>query len=351
MTMGVRIGGLLLLCYLGLLLAVDGGWRTIVARRPVLLLEVAWTAFLRVLLPVLLFAYPVMLVFWPWGQTDPIENPLRALAFFSHQNFPFSTLFAGRFVPASNLPWTYLPTHIALALPELILALLLTGPILGGVVLARGETRISRKQVLVCLILGVGIVFPVAFAIAVKAVLFDGMRHFIFVLPLAAVASALVASQGLTRVMRYQYRKPIYAVIALYSIAHISVMAMLHPDQYVYYNSFVGGGTGAGLTPRISRSGSSLWRYAARRSRLITTFRRTFASRASSLGQIFLSRLPRIIVTVRCRANQSSESSVWARCCRLCSTGLTASPRSGPQGGRWPPCCQEFHQAQTSHNP
>src|SRR5439155_1350574 len=37
MTMGVRIGGLLLLCYLGLLLALNGGWRTIVARRPVLL--------------------------------------------------------------------------------------------------------------------------------------------------------------------------------------------------------------------------------------------------------------------------------------------------------------------------
>src|ERR1700738_5223727 len=245
MTMGVRMGGLLLLCYSGLLLALDGGWRIIVARRPVLLLEVAWTAFLRVLLPVLLFAYPVMLVFWPWGQTDPIENPLRALAFFSHQNFPFSTLFAGRFVPASNLPWTYLPTHIALALPELMLILLLTGPILGGVVLARGETRISRKQVLVCLILAVGIVFPVAFAIAIKAVLFDGMRHFIFVLPLAAVASALVARQGLTRLRRCRYRKPIYAVIALYCIAHISVMAMLHPDQYVYYNSFVGGVAGA----------------------------------------------------------------------------------------------------------
>src|SRR5205807_10142049 len=149
--------------YSGLLLAFDGGWRTIVARRPVLLLEAACTALLRVLLPVLLFAYPVMLVFWPWGQTDPIENPLRALAFFSHQDFPFSTLFAGRFVPASNLPWTYLPTHIALALPELILVLLLSAPILGGVALARGETPISCKLVLVYLILGVGIVFPVAF--------------------------------------------------------------------------------------------------------------------------------------------------------------------------------------------
>jgi Dolichyl-phosphate-mannose-protein mannosyltransferase len=245
MTMGVRIGGLLLLCYLGLLLALDGGWRTIVARRPVLLLDIAWTSFWRVLLPVLLVAYPVMLVFWPWGQTDPIENPLRALAFFSHQNFPFTTLFAGRFVPASNLPWTYLPTHIALALPELILVLLLCALILCGFALARGRTRISRTQVLMYVILSVGVVFPVAFAIAIKAVLFDGMRHFLFVLPLAAVASALVASQGLTRLVLYRYRKPIYVVIALYGLAHVSVMTMLHPDQYVYYNSFVGGVAGA----------------------------------------------------------------------------------------------------------
>jgi len=95
------------------------------------------------------------------------------------------------------------------------------------------------------LILGIGIVFPVAFAIAIKAVLFDGMRHFIFVLPLAAVAAALVADQAWTRLARYRYRKPIYAVLALYGFAHVSVMTMLHPDQYVYYNSFVGGVAGA----------------------------------------------------------------------------------------------------------
>src|SRR5262249_15181133 len=245
MTMGVRIGGLLLFFYSGLLLAFDGGWRTIAARRPGLLLETAWTAVLRVLLPVLLFAYPVMLVFWPWGQTNPIENPLRALAFFSHQTFPFSTLFAGRFVPASNLPWTYLPAHISLALPELILVLLLCAPILAGVALARERTRVSREQVLVYLILSVGIVFPVAFAIAIKAVLFDGMRHFIFVLPPVAVVAALVASDGLRWLERFRYRKPIYGVISLYGFAHISIIAMLHPDQYVYYNSFVGGVAGA----------------------------------------------------------------------------------------------------------
>ena len=34
-------------------------------------------------------------------------------------------------------------------------------------------------------------------------------------------------------------------VLALYGFAHISIMAMLHPDQYVYYNAFVGGVEGA----------------------------------------------------------------------------------------------------------
>src|SRR5215470_20101863 len=38
MTTGVRIGGLLLLCYLALLLALDGGWRAIAARQPSLLI-------------------------------------------------------------------------------------------------------------------------------------------------------------------------------------------------------------------------------------------------------------------------------------------------------------------------
>jgi hypothetical protein len=245
MTMGVRVGGLLLLCELGLLLALDGVWRTIAARRVSLLIGSAWTALWRVLLPIVFVAYAVMLLFWPWGQSDPLENPLRALAFFSHQAFPFPTLFAGRFVLASDLPWAYLPTYIAVALPELILVLLLCAPIIGAAAVWRQGRRIRREQVLVHLFLGFAIVFPVAFAISVKAVLFDGMRHFIFLLPLIAVAAALIGEQALRGLIRLRYRWPIYGGLVAYGIAHVSVMVMLHPNQYVYYNAFVGGVEGA----------------------------------------------------------------------------------------------------------
>jgi hypothetical protein len=186
-----------------------------------------------------------MLLFWPWAQTDPIENPLRALAFFSHQSFPFYTLFDGQFVPASDLPWTYLPTYIAVALPELVLVLLFCVPVAAAVALWRGNFRLSREKALASFLLGVGIIFPVAYAVVIKAVLFDGMRHFIFILPLIAVAAAVAADGSLDWLSRFPYRRAVWSVLALYGCAHISIMAMLHPDQYVYYNAFVGGIEGA----------------------------------------------------------------------------------------------------------
>jgi hypothetical protein len=245
MTMGVRVGGLMLLCYLGLLLAIDGIWRTLATGRAFLLIESACGAFWRIFLPAVAFAYPVMLLFWPWGQTDPIENPLRALAFFSHQTFPFSTLFDGRFIPASDLPWTYLPTYIALALPELVLVLLLCAPVLAWISILREWPDFRRESVLSHFMVGFGIVFPVAFAIAIKAVLFDGMRHFIFVLPLIAVAAAVVADRACTRLGDLPYRRLVYLMFVIYGVGHLSIMAMLHPNQYVYYNAFVGGIRGA----------------------------------------------------------------------------------------------------------
>ena len=245
MTMGVRIGGLLLIGYLSLLLALDGIWQALAARRIGVLAVTASSSFWRVILPIVGIAYPVTLLFWPWAQTDPIENPLRALAFFSHQTFPFYTLFDGQFVPASDLPWTYLPTYIALALPELVLVLLICAPLAAVVTLWRSGFRFAREDILKSFLLGLGIVFPVAYAIAIRAVLFDGMRHFIFILPLIAVAAAIVADRSLAWLARFPYRQAIWGALALYGCAHISIMAMLHPDQYVYYNAFVGGVEGA----------------------------------------------------------------------------------------------------------
>jgi hypothetical protein len=257
LALGVRSGGLLLFCYLGLLLTLDVLWRTVETRSPRTFAAASWAGFHRVLLPAVLVAYPVMLLFWPWAQQAPIEHPLKSLLFFSHETFPFRTLFAGQYFPATDLPWAYLPVHILLALPELVLLLLLAAAALGIAHLWRRRGALDRSAVLTRFVLGFGVVFPVAYAVAIKAVLFDGMRHFIFVLPLIAVIAALAADRAIALLERLPYRRYAYAVLALYGIGHVGIMAMLHPDEYVYYNGFIGGVEGAAGLFKLDYWGNS----------------------------------------------------------------------------------------------
>jgi hypothetical protein len=245
LAMGVRVGGVLFLCYLGLILTLWGSWQAVAMRRPLAVLSLGWTCLWRVFLPPAVIASGLMLLFWPWAQQNPLQNPLRALAFFSHQTFPFRTLFDGRFVQAEDLPWSYLPTYIVLALPELVLVLIAAAPIAVIIGVAGSSGRVDRKTALGLFLLGFTILFPIAYAVSIKAVLFDGMRHFLFVLPPIAVAAALVADRALGWLTAFPHRRPVYAALALYGIGHVAIMAMLHPDQYVYYNAFVGGVDGA----------------------------------------------------------------------------------------------------------
>jgi Dolichyl-phosphate-mannose-protein mannosyltransferase len=245
LALGVRVGGLLLLGYLGLLLLLFVLWRVAETRRFGAFIADCWTSFWRVLLPVTLIAWPVMLLFWPWAQQSPVLNPLRAIAYFSHEIFPFRTLFAGQYVLASDLPWAYLPVHIALALPELLLVLLLAAPVAAVVVARRRHWHLERDRALAFFIVGFGIVFPVAYAIAIKAVLFDGMRHFIFVLPLIAALTAVLGDRALEVMARLPQRAYAYGLLVVYGLTHVSVMARLHPDEYVYYSGFIGGVEGA----------------------------------------------------------------------------------------------------------
>ena len=245
LALGVRVGGLLMFCYLGLVLSLFVLWRALEARRGRVLFEDAWTGFVRVVIPAVAVAYPIMLLFWPWAQQAPFSNPLKTLAYFSHEIFPFRTLFAGRYFPATDLPWAYLPTYIVLALPELVLLLLAAAPVVAVIVARRRGWRLARDPSLQLFILGFAIVFPVAYAVIIKAVLFDGMRHFIFVLPLIAALTAVLADYALAALQRLAIRRYAYGVLALYGVWHVGVMAALHPDEYVYYNGFIGGVEGA----------------------------------------------------------------------------------------------------------
>jgi len=245
LSLGVRVGGLLFFGYAGLTGLLYCAWRAIETRDGLLALRELWAASWRVLVPMMVLSYAVMLVFWPWAQQSPIEHPLTALDYFSHVTFPFTTLFAGEYFPATDLPWEYLPTHIVLALPELTLVLAFAAVPVALVEQVRRRGGPDRTRSLQYGVIAIATLFPVAYAVYIKAVLFDGMRHFIFVLPPLAVAAALVFDHVVERLKTFRWRHTLTAMLALYGLGHVAIMFELHPDQYVYYNGLVGGVDGA----------------------------------------------------------------------------------------------------------
>jgi hypothetical protein len=245
LSLGVRVGGLLFFGYAGLAGLLYCAWRLVETRDIGLMLRELVQASLRVLVPMLAISYTVMLVFWPWAQQAPIEHPLTALDYFSHVTFPFTTLFAGQYFQATDLPWEYLPTHVVLALPELTLLLAAAAIPAAVAEQLRQAQGPDRTRSLQYGVIAIAALFPIAYAVYIKAVLFDGMRHFIFVLPPVAVAAALVADHVIERLRHFRWRWAVAGLTALYGVGHIAIMIELHPDQYVYYNGLVGGVDGA----------------------------------------------------------------------------------------------------------
>jgi hypothetical protein len=193
-------------------------------------------------MPAAAIAYPIMLLGWPWAQQAPLTNPFKALAEFSHHTYPWKTLFDGQLYWTYDLPWTYLPTHIVLKLPELVLLMAALGAVIGlwrVVEASRGRRSIARSRGLGISLIAFSVVFPVAYAIAIGATLFDGMRHFLFVM------AAIVFDRLLSMLRQFRWRYAAYGLLATYFAYHTSLMVRLHPDEYVYFNNFVGGVAGA----------------------------------------------------------------------------------------------------------
>jgi hypothetical protein len=244
LTLAVRVGGLLLLCYLGMVLAALPALRAWRARQP----GIAVTGYLietgQVLAPVLVLSYAIMLLAWPWAQLDPLWRPIASIIQFDHHDFPYRTLFDGTYIPAPQLPRTYLPTFLLIQLPELFLLLLGGG-------LVWSLWRVWRDRPALEALLAPGLVifaalFPVAYAVETHATLFDGMRHFLFVEPPLACGAALAFDAAVKRLRAWPVAIAAAAVsLALYLGYHVSLMAALHPDEYVYYNAFIGGVPGA----------------------------------------------------------------------------------------------------------
>ncbi|HZR86525.1 MAG TPA: glycosyltransferase family 39 protein [Bradyrhizobium sp.] len=198
-----------------------------------------------VLIPGLVLGYLIMGLIWPWSIIEP-QNPFLALTYFSHFfERPWKEMFDGALVSVPDMPWSYLPTLFALQMPEVLLALSLGGAIGTFIMLARRDVAARRKAILLMLTLAASL--PIAIAMVKRPALYNGIRHFVFVIPPMAVVGGVAFAYAMSRLgqNRRAWQPVLVAAFCFGLLLSLGEMIRLHPYQYTYFNHIAGTVRGA----------------------------------------------------------------------------------------------------------
>jgi hypothetical protein len=145
---------------------------------------------------------------------------------------------AGRDVLSTNLPWWYVPAWLGAQLPLLTLAAIVGGIVVLCVLAFRRPRAELLPLVPLCM---QGVLIPLAI-VATGAVLYDGIRHVLFVVP-ALVALSAIAVAVLDRGSR-DSRRGLNVVLSLLAVAAVaaSFTAVVRwaPYEYAYLNPIAG---------------------------------------------------------------------------------------------------------------
>jgi len=233
LALSVRVGALLLLALLACGVAASvllwpderGRWRERPLDRGFKLAAIVATAWV------------VMTATWPWAHAAPLSRPLIALSEMSSFTFSYPTLFAGELVRSDQLPRHYLPFYLTIVTPLAVLGLAAFG--LAASIYERVSRPREARTVPGVLVL-LWLVLPLTYVVVTRPNVYDGIRHFLFVLPALALFGGLGAAWVVERLAGW--RRPLAATLLLAALAvSLGDQIALHPYQSSYFNRLVGG--------------------------------------------------------------------------------------------------------------
>ncbi len=184
----------------------------------------------------------LVVAFWPFLWSDPIGHFAHAFANMSKFRWNLNNLYMGELIHSTRLPWHYIPVWIGITTPLLYLALFVVGAlaILGQVLRRHIRLWQGEEELQDIIYLGV-LVAPVAAAIAMQSVLYDGWRQMFFVY----VPFILIATGGWVRLWRLAswrniHRPALLGATALSLALTVAWMVRVHPLQNIYFNMLAG---------------------------------------------------------------------------------------------------------------
>lgn len=239
-ALGLRIGGAFAVIYLILLLLMRfahlymQGEQAIVKRLQITVLK---------LLGAGLLAFVVMAFCWPWSVTAP-DHILEAVKAFSYFAFHMETILNGHVYKIGDIPNTYLFEYLLVKLPEVVLLgiVAFVGVALSQLYQKRfllmNTKQLGTSQIaFVCALVSLSV--PLLFVLYDKPALYNGVRHFTFVVPLLI----LLAAWGLMKTYQ-SLSKPWLQALLLGITVGLSMVTLrdimaLHPYEYMRLNRLV----------------------------------------------------------------------------------------------------------------
>jgi Dolichyl-phosphate-mannose-protein mannosyltransferase len=180
--------------------------------------------------------WALLVAFWPYAQQDPLRHPIEAFQQATAFPIAYPVLYLGQLMESTKLPWHYLPLMLFLTAPLGVMALFGYGLVDAGRSLIRGWRSNGSERIVLLLF---WLLFPVLFVWVKKPNIYDGVRHFLFLLPAIAVLAGLGAAKALEVWNAKRPKAGTWAVVlALGSAA--PALFIMHPYQYSYYNLFAG---------------------------------------------------------------------------------------------------------------
>ncbi len=232
-AINVRVGGLLLIAYLGFFTGVAYLWKPELRAKLKDFKHLGGIAGIGLLISFL--GYLGGQIFWPWARQAPFSNPLVALGEMESFDTAIQILFEGKRIWSDVVPWYYIPKWMAIGSPVFFLV----GLVLAVILFVVLKDKISTLAFALMLFAGI---FPIVYAIAKDSSLYDGMRHFLFVYPIFAVLAAWGWSMLVDVFKNNQVGKWAVGVILAVLLALPAIfMVKNHPYQYVYFNELFGG--------------------------------------------------------------------------------------------------------------
>lgn len=174
-------------------------------------------------------AFLVLFVSQPYIASDPINNLPESLKINSAYPWNGSILFDGGMIRASDLPWYYIPKLLLITTPVGILI---------SALYAVFSIRKKPGQKLTVLVI-MSLVLHLGMYIFLRPVVYNGLRHYLFLLPQIIILAAL----GLIKLIEFGGLRRVFGyTLLLFTIVTIGrFYTLMHPYEYLYFNETVGG--------------------------------------------------------------------------------------------------------------